>query len=197
MPADDVANDRLTLIPDPRLAALAPVLTERMNAAAAALGVANFRSVLHPLAVRALENGFDDIGADEGVVWVLDDDGRELAAVFRVGSAIAEGRLPAAEGLLGMALAAQHAFCENKLKTGDDSSGADGQSFAAMMAAPFYVAGCAKGVIAAYRARPDEAAKDVTGFTDQDVRNVELLAGLVGRLIDHELLCRVTGWEGI
>jgi GAF domain len=194
MPANDIPNDRLTLIPDPRLAALAPVLTERMTAAAEALVVSNFRSVLHPLAVRALENGFGDMRADEGVVWVLSDDGQELTAVFRVGSGHAADRLPATEGLPGMALAAQHAFCENRLK--NESAARAGQSFAAMMAAPFYVAGRAKGVVAAFRAWPTDATNNITGFTDEDVREMELLAGLIGRLIDHELLSRVSGWEG-
>src|SRR5688572_16833746 len=98
------AGERLTLLPDPRLTSVAPLLEERLEMTGRHVTAANFASILDSLMRRMLTDAFEDAKAHEGLVWLLEPDGRELTVAWQTGPATRDWRgtrVPAGSGLHG------------------------------------------------------------------------------------------------
>ena len=98
-----------------------------------------------------------------------------------------------------MVLATQQPFCENNLAANRVAPSTLEERLGVIMCSrilvPFFIAGKVRGVVAAYQTKPTPDAPDPAGFGPDAVEEMSLLARLLGRLLDHKLLCAAIGLE--
>ena len=199
----DIGNTTsMRWLPDPRVAPHAAAIEERVAMFASHIRAATFVEFLDPLMRRLIADCLRDANAHEGVVWLIDKDGRNLLCAFQIGThspKLNNFKVPLDAGVAGMVLATQQPFSENNLgqnraaaSTLEDRMGAIICSRALV---PFFIAGKMRGLVAAYQTKPALEAPEPPGFTGEAVEELSLLARLLGRLIDHKLLCAAIGLE--
>lgn len=201
-PTPSLATARLTLLPDPRLTAVAPLLEERLELSGRHVNADNFASLLDPLMTRMMMDAFGDAHAHEGLVWLLGPDGRELTLAWQTGPGTRDWpgtRLPAGSGLHGLVLASQQPHCANQLylnpRHDRELDRRLGGVLCAEVIVPFYIARQLKGVVVALQTKPAAEAPDPSGFDPEALEEIELLATSLGRLLDYRLLCLALGVE--
>jgi GAF domain len=196
-------NPRLNLVPDPAFAELTPLLSDRLERAAAGLQPAQFSSLLDPLMRDVLERGFTETGAHEGTVWLLDPAGEHLVPAHNTGPNAAQlvGRFkqPLSSGLICMVFASEQPFLENDVgKNAAQSKLLDSQlqvQTCAMIAVPFYFLRACRGVVSCVQLkRLNSSEPDPTGFRPEHLARVQLAAALLARLIEFRLLGQTVGW---
>lgn len=189
-------------MPDPRVAPHAKSIEERVGMFAGHIRAATFSEFLDPLMRRMIADCLRDADAHEGVVWLLDREGKSLLCAYQVGSHSARlnnFRVPVEDGVAGMVLATQQPFSESNLgmnraaaSTLEDRMGVVVSSRTLV---PFFIAGKMRGLVAAYRTKATPDAPEPAGFTADSVEEINLLSRLLGRLLDHKLLCSAIGLE--
>jgi len=201
-PSPASGGERLTLLPDPRLTSLAPLLEERLETTGRHVVAENFASLLDPLMRRMLADAFEDARAHEGLIWLLEPDGKELTVAWQTGPATRDWpgtRIPAGERLPGLVLASQQPHCANHLYTNPQNDHELerrlGGLLCAVVIVPFYIARQLKGVVMALQTKPDATANDPSGFDPEALEEIELLSTSLGRLLDYRLLCLALGIE--
>jgi GAF domain-containing protein len=195
-------GERLTLLPDPRLTSVAPLLEERLEMTGRHVTAENFSSLLDPLMRRMLADAFEDARAHEGLIWLLDSDASQLAVAWQTGPATSQWsgtRVPAGTGLHGLVLASQQPHCANRLYTNPDHDHTLDQRLGGILCAevivPFYIAHQLKGLVTALQTKPDADAPDPPGFDPESLEEIELLSTSLGRLLDYRLQCLALGIE--
>jgi hypothetical protein len=200
---DDLGNTTsMRWLPDPRVAPHAKAIEERVGRFAASIRPATFTEFLDPLMRRLIADCLRDAEAHEGVVWLIDREGKNLLCAYQTGahsSKLNNLRVPVETGVAGMVLATQQPFSESNL--GVNRGGANtledrmGVVVCSRAMVPFFIAGMMRGLVAAYRTKAAPDAAEPTGFTAEAVEQLNLLARLLGRLMDHKLLCSAIGLE--
>jgi hypothetical protein len=200
-PPNAPAGERLTLLPDPRLTSVAPLLEERLEMTGRHVAAENFASLLDSLMKRMLADAFEDAKAHEGLVWLLEPGGQELTVAWQTGPATRDWigtRMPAT-GLHGLVLASQQPHCANQLYSNPQHDRELDRRLGGVLCAeiivPFYIARQLKGVVAALQIKPGDAAPDPPGFDPEALEEIELLSTSLGRLLDYRLLCLALGVE--
>jgi GAF domain-containing protein len=189
-------------LPDPRVAPHAKEIEERVGKFASQIRPATFAEYLDPLARRLISDALRDAKAHEGVVWLLDREGKNLLCAYQAGphsSRLNNIRVPVEAGVAGMVLVTQQPFSESNLgvnraaaSTLEDRMGVIVCSRALV---PLVIAGVMRGLVAAYRTKPKPDAAEPAGFTPEAVEALNLLSRILGRLMDHKLLCAAIGLE--
>ncbi len=202
MHASTPPGERLTLLPDPQLTRLAPLLEERLETSGRHVTAANFASLLDSLMIRMMRDAFEDAQAHEGLVWLLEPDGQELALAWQTGDVTRDWsgmHLPPGAGLHGLVLASQQPHCANQLylnpRHDREWDRRLGGVLCAEVMVPFYIARQLKGVVVALQTKPDDGAPDPPGFDPEALEEIELLSTSLGRLLDYRLLCLALGIE--
>ncbi|MEZ0386808.1 MAG: GAF domain-containing protein [Verrucomicrobium sp.] len=187
-------------LPEPRVAPLVPAIEERVTQFATLIRAANLQEFLDPLMTRLIHDCFRDAGAHEGVIWLLDSSQRNLLCAYQVGAAssrLVNFRMPVDSGMAGMVLATQQPFCENNLSTNPSAASkldeVLGMMVCSRILAPFFISGQMRGIIACYRTKTGPDAADPPPFELDSMEEVTLLTRLLGRLLDHKLLCAAIG----
>ncbi len=195
-------TSRMRWLPVPGVAPHLPSIEERLAQFSAGIRAANLMEILDPLLQRLIADCFRDAQAHEGVVWMLDGEGTHLLCACQVGSAssrLLNYRLPLDTGLASMVLAMQQPFCENSLAANRTLPSSLEERLGVVLCSrilvPFFIAGKARGVVGAYRTKPASDAPDPAGFGPDAVEEMSLLARLLGRLLDHKLLCAAIGLD--
>ncbi len=164
---------------------------------AAASASENFDELLDPLARSFLLDAFAQAGADEGTVWLLDSDRRELLPVFNSGPRAAEFvgsfRQSLRSGMISMVVATEQPICENEVHLNQQQDPALDRRLnlqtQAMVAAPFYYAGELRGVVSAVQLRdPAMGRGDAEGFGYEDLRAIHRSAAILGVMLEHRLV---------
>lgn len=205
------STPRLVLLPDPRVAAAAPVLEERLEMAGRQVTGENFASLLDSLMERMIADAYFDVKADTGLILLRDGSGAELTVAHQAGSPDRNVRglkLSAGSGRRGLVLASQQAFCGND--EGEDPltpgslAALLGCRIQAEIIVPFYLARHFKGLIVALQSRPLAGLSDPAdltgplrqpppGFCPKCLEEMELLSTSLGRLLDYQLICSALG----
>jgi hypothetical protein len=179
---------------------LVPAIEERVTQFASLIRAANLQEFLDPLMIRMIHDCFRDAGAHEGVIWLLDTAKQNLLCAHQVGPAssrLLSFRIPVDSGIAGMVLATQQPFCENHLGANPSTASKLDEALSRVVCSrilvPFFISGLMRGVVACYRTKPDHASPDPAGFEPEGVEEVTLLSRLLGRLLDHKLLCAAIG----
>jgi GAF domain-containing protein len=200
---DDLGNTTsMRWLPDPRVAPHAAAIEERVGKFAGNIRAATFTEFLDPLMRRLIADCLRDAAAHEGVVWLLDRDGKNLFCAYQTGahsSKLNNIRVPVEAGVAGMVLVTQQPFSESNLGVNRAAASTIEERMGVIVGAralvPFFIAGKMRGLVAAYRTKPTPEMPEPPGFSADDVEALNLLARLLGRLMDHKLLCAAIGLE--
>lgn len=109
-------NDRPSLLPSPEFEKLTALLSDRVMRTAASLDVATFGQFLDPTMRNLLQRAFQNAGAHEGAVWLVDAEGRNLVICHAWGTRaeqVTGFAQPLASGIVSMVLATEQPFCES------------------------------------------------------------------------------------
>ena len=187
-------------LPEPRVAPLAAAIEERVDQFAGLIRASNFAEFLDPLMKRMISDCCRDAGAHEGVIWFLDTERQNLLCAWQVGprsDRLNRIRMPLDSTVSGMVIAMQQPFCENNLGANRAAASRLDEQLKAIVCSrvlvPFMIAGKMRGIVAAYQTKDSESAEDPKGFDTYAVEEISLLARLLGRLMEHKLLCAATG----
>jgi len=199
---DFFTNTTMRWLPDPRVAPLVPAIEERVGQFAAFIRAANFREFLDPLMQRLIVDCYNDAGAHEGVIWMLDTEQKHLLCALQLGKAsraLKGVQWPVDANISGMVLSMQQPFCENNLSQNRAAASLLEEKMGIVICSrilvPFFIADRMRGVVACYRTKPNLEAPDPDGFQTDAVEEMSLLARLLTRLLDHKLLCSAVGME--
>lgn len=169
---------------------------------AEALGPENFGSSLDAQAEALLRRGLHAAGADEGTLWLPDRSGEFLVPVWNsgpnAGRIVGQFRQPVGAGLICMVFATEQPFVENDIvhnsqqsKLLDVTLGVRTQALAAV---PLQFVNACRGVLSAVQlGDSDVEVIPPRTFAPAALAELQLSAGLLGRLIEHQLMARVLG----
>jgi hypothetical protein len=192
------------MLPGPDFADLKPVLSERLARLGDSIRAEQFAGLLDPLFCHVLRQGFVEAGADEGTLWLPDEESRHLVPVYNSGPAAAElvGRFkqPLSDGLISMVFASEQSFLENEVsKNAQQSKLLDGMlqtQTCAMIAVPFYFLRACRGVLSCVQLKhPGSAASAPPGFRPEHLSCIERTGAVASQLIEFRLLSCAVGWS--
>ena len=195
-------SDRVTIIAAPEFTALRASLRSRIDAIHERITPENFGSLLTQQCRRLLHQSFDQIGADEGTIWLLDVDREHVIPVYNTGPNanrfVLQFRQPVSSGLIGMVVANHLPFVENDVPSNARQDGTLDRMLnvttTALLAVPLSVSlGCV-GVISAVKLTP-RGEHQVKRFSSDAIESVTFASGLIAQLLDYQILSGVVGWS--
>ncbi len=193
----------MKILPDPAFDDLKPRLADRLTRLAASISAGQFLSFLDPLMHQVLHQGFSEVQAQEGTVWLLDEAGDHLIPSFNTGpesaKLLAEFRQPVNTGLISMVLASEQPFLENEVwKNAQQSKLLDDllqTRTYAMIAVPFYILQACRGVISCVQLKKQgDPGPDPPGFRPEHLAAVQRTSAVLSRLFELRLLSLTVGW---
>jgi hypothetical protein len=193
---------RLNLLPDPAFESLQATLRARMASLGAEIQAEQFAHLLDPLLRKTLQQGFDEAGAHEGTVWLVDAAGEFLVPAHntgpRAGEIVGNFKQPLSAGLISMVFATEQPFLENAVsRNAQQSKLLDAQlqvQTHALIAVPFYLLQACRGVVSCVQLKP-AGAGDPPGFRPEHLASVQAATALLTRLLEYRLLSRTVGWD--
>ncbi|MGY8642884.1 MAG: hypothetical protein ACKVJU_17540 [Verrucomicrobiales bacterium] len=195
-------TNRLNFIADPELAAVSGLLQERLDGWVGGLDPSGFEQLLDPVMQTALHRSFTVVNGAEGTVWLIDQSGENLVAVFNSGPQAEEligFKQPLGKGIISMVYSHERPYCENDIakekagKTHDDTLDKKiGTATAAMIAVPFHFGFGLRGVISCVQLKNQE---DASGFDSENIDEISAAVSVVERLIDGRLITAAMGLE--
>lgn len=197
-------SSRLTILPDPRFAEISSNLAARLQQVAASVEPDNFSSLLDSMMKDVIEQGFRDVHADEGTIWLLDAAREHLVPAVNTGpnapTIVARFRQPLSAGLICMVFASEQPFVENEVfKNARQSKLLDELLQVrtdALMVVPFYFLHGCRGVMSCVQLGvPGSPVPHRPGFSADDLDGLQRMAVLVSRLLEYRLLSQTVGWE--
>ena len=200
---------RANFLPDDRFVALRPALQEHLATMGRGITPGNFMSLCDGLVLSLLHDGFRQVGASEGSIWLLDPEKQHLVVTHNSGpdaAKIVGFKQPVSEGIVSMVVATEQAFAENEVfKNKKHSPTLDrtlGKTTYAMVVVPFYLLGQVRGVISCVQllnvryetggAVPTETLP--SGFAPEHMGVMQRTATIMTDLLDHRLLKSAIGW---
>jgi hypothetical protein len=203
-------TSRANFLPEPRFLPLRPALQEHLTKVGAAISPENFLSICDEMLLKVLRETFERIAADEGSIWLLDQEKKCLVATYNSGpnsEKIVGFKNPLSEGIISLVVASEHAFVENQVYKNKSHSTALnkklGRTTYAMIAVPLYFLNQVRGVISCVQLfdvliQEGQAApvgETPPGFSPQDLNAVQTVAAVVRDLLDYRLLGTAIGWN--
>ncbi len=196
---------RFTVLPEEKFSELRSSVQERLKSAAVMASSEYFRSLLDPGISGLLSTTLHHIGAHDGTIWLLSSSRDALVPRFSTGSRaeeyVGKFRQPLNAGLIGLVFHTEQPLSENGLyQSARHDKTLDlrlGLQTCAMIAVPLVFCGEVRGVLSCSQiksANSDEP--DPPGFTDNDLRAVQLTTAAIGRLIEGKLLRLCIGMAG-
>jgi hypothetical protein len=198
--------DRITVLPDDRLAALRSVVESRMQQAADLVCEEAFDAFFDEEMRHAFCECLVHCGAHEGAVWLLDRERAALVPRFNNGpdaaNFVGKHRQELSTGLVSVVVATEQPMCENAM---EDNKRRDtsldkklGVQTRAMLAVPFYFAGEVRGVLSAVQLiKPGSTAPEPPGFSPEALGTLQKGATILGRLLERRLLGEILGLEAL
>lgn len=201
---------RANFLPEPRFVPLRPALQEHLAKLGAAVTPDNFLSICDEMLLKLLRETFTRIGADEGSIWLLDQEKQHLVVAYNSGpdtDKIMGFKLPVTKGIISLVVASEHAFVENQVyKNAKHSAILDEQlkkTTYAMVAVPLYFLNEVRGVISCVQLQDVEVrdgkavptGETPAGFGPPELNAIQTIAAVVRDLIDHRLVGTAVGWN--
>jgi hypothetical protein len=195
---------RLNLLPEPAFEALKPTLRERMTRLGAEVHAEQFSQLFDPLLQKILTQGFNEAGANEGTVWLVDAAEKSLEPAFNSGplarQIVGHFKQPLGSGLIAMVFATEQPFIENEVsRSAQQSKLLDSRlnvQTQALIAVPFHFLNACRGVVSCVHLKmPGAGAADSPGFQPAHLASVQAATALLARLIEYRLLSQIVGWD--
>jgi GAF domain-containing protein len=196
---------RFTVLPEEKFSELRASVQERLKSAATMAASEYFRSLLDPGISGLLSATLQHIRAHEGTIWLLNSSRDALVPRFSTGSRadeyVGKFRQPLNAGLIGLVFHTEQPLSENGVyQSARHDKTLDlrlGLQTCAMIAVPLIFCGEERGVLSCSQSKPATGDEpDPPGFTDDDLRAVQLTTAAIGRLIEAKLLRLCIGLEG-
>lgn len=201
---------RANFLPEQRFVPLRPALQEHLAKLGAAVTPENFLSICDEMLLKLLQESFQRIQADEGSIWLLDQQKEHLIAAYNSGSRSADVvgfKLPVTRGIISLVVASEHPFVENNVYKNDKQDKALdkklGKLTYAMIAVPLYFLNEVRGVISCVQLQdftmqdgkvvPTEPTPP--GFRPAELNTIQTIAAVVRDLIDYRLIGTAIGWN--
>lgn len=199
---------RANFLPDPALQVMRGPLEDYLSKIALNVTPANFASVCDQTSLVLLKDCFQRIGADEGSIWIIDAERKNVVVAYNSGDEpenILGHKQVLSEGFVSMVAATEQPIIENRVyKNAQHSPQLDkklGVTTYAMMIVPFYFARQVRGVISCVqlvktRLECDQDSPDdrrPAGFVPADLAVLRATAIVVGHMVDYTLVCTATG----
>jgi len=197
-------GDRLTHLQDSRLVAVQSLVSTRVRELGALAGAGGFEEFFDATMRALLVECFRSAGADEGSVWLLNEERTELIPRFNNGPKaadfLARVRQSLRKGMISMVVSTEQPICENEVSKNqqydDDVDETLGFKTCAMLAVPLYFAGELRGVVSAVQLRPAKSNEpEPPGFLPQHLAALQLTASILGRLMDKQFYAMALGLE--
>ncbi|MEY2495404.1 MAG: hypothetical protein QOD12_2793 [Verrucomicrobiota bacterium] len=201
---------RANFLPEPRFVPLRPALQEHLAKLGAAVTPDNFLSICDEMLLKLLRETFTRISADEGSIWLLDQEKEHLVVAYNSGpdtDKIMGFKLPVTKGIISLVVASEHAFVENQVyKNAKHSAILDEKlkkTTYAMIAVPLYFLNEVRGVISCVQLQDVEVldgkavptGETPAGFGPPELNAIQTIAAVVRDLIDHRLVGTAVGWN--
>ncbi|NNE92493.1 MAG: hypothetical protein HKN23_12670 [Verrucomicrobiales bacterium] len=193
-------TQRLNFIADPELSAMRGQLEECLEGWVEGLDPNGFSALFDPLMQDELKRSFKSVGGSEGTVWLADQAGENLVAVFNSGPNADEltgFKQPLGKGIISLVFSHERPYCENEIgscvEDHDDTLDRKiGTQTSAMIAVPFYFAYGLRGVVSCVKLGENG---DCDGFDSAHVDELAAAASVVERLIDCRLITAALGLD--
>jgi hypothetical protein len=201
---------RANFLPEQRFIPLRPVLQEYLAKIGNAISPANFLSICDEMLVKFLTDIFERVSADEGSIWLLDEEKQHLVVAFNSGpnaDKIVGFKQPLNKGIISLVVASERAFIEsNVYKNAKYSAALDEKlhnTTYAMIAVPLYFLNQVRGVISCVQlfdilvqqGEPVPAGKTPPGFKPEHLLAIQTASAVIKDLIDYRLLGTAVGWN--
>jgi len=143
---------------------------------------------LSRLAASRVGAVFPTIGADEGTLWLLDEEKEELVPVWNSGphaeEFVGKHRQPLSAGLISVVCLTEQALCENEVyrHAGQDPT-LDrrlGVLTCSMMAVPLRAGGELRGVVSCVKLKKRTGDPDPSGFSQSDLGALQAAVAQAG-----------------
>jgi hypothetical protein len=205
-----ITSTRANFLPEPRFVPLRPALQEHLAKLGAAVTPENFLSICDEMLLKLLKDTFARISADEGSIWLLDQEKQHLVVAYNSGENTAKimgFKQPTTKGIVSLVVASEHAFVENQVyKNAKHSATLDQKlhkTTYAMIAVPLYFLNEVRGVISCVQlldvvVQEGQAAATgdtPAGFGPPELNAIQTIAAVVRDLIDYRLLGTAVGWN--
>jgi GAF domain len=160
--------------------------------------------------LKLLKETFARIGADEGSIWLLDQDKQHLVATYNSGpntAKIVGFKQPLSKGIISLVVASEQPFVENEVYNNiDHSNTLDKELHKAtysMIVVPLYFLNEVRGVISCVQlqeveirdGKPVPKGEKPSGFRPEDLNAIQTISAVVRDLIDYRLLGTAIGWN--
>jgi hypothetical protein len=208
---------RANFLPEQRFVPLRPALQEHLSKLGVAVTPENFLSICDDMLLKLLKETFAKIGADEGSIWLLDQEKQHLVVAYNSGpntEKIMGFKQPVSKGIVSLVVASEHAFVENNVYSNDkQDKSLDrklGKLTYAMIAVPVYFLNEVRGVISCVQlqdcemhegkpimrdGKPVPKPPTPPGFGPPELDTIQTIAAVVRDLIDYRLLGTAVGWN--
>ena len=194
---------RFSILADPELEEVSITLRKRLESLGNEIAPEDFSDgVFSPLMRGVLSSSFSLAEATEGALWLADPNHEFLVPVFNSGPEaekfVGSFKQPLNSGLISMVYATEQPFCENDVHHNSQHDKTVDSAMetvtASMVAVPLYFGGRIRGVMSCVRLKPNSEAPDPPGFTGANMRQMQLAAETLQRLIEHRLLSIALAW---
>ena len=151
------------------------VLRESLASIGRSITAKNFASILDGTMRQLLHFAFEDAGASEGTVWLVEEATRTLVPAYNTGPdpdrVVGRFKQPLSAGLISMGFASEQPFLENQvLQNSRQDKSLDSLlsvQTLAMIAVPFYFLETCRGVVSCVQLRkPGTSGAASVGFDD-------------------------------
>jgi hypothetical protein len=201
---------RANFLPEQRFVPLRPALQEHLSKLGQAVTPENFLSICDDMLLKLLKETFERIGANEGSIWLLDQEKEHLVVAFNSGANTAKimgFKQPLSKGIVSLVVASEHAFVENHVyKNVKHSKMLDEKlhkTTYAMIAVPLYFLNEVRGVISCVQlldveirdGQVEPTGEKPAGFGPAELNAIQTIAAVVRDLIDFRLLGTAVGWN--
>jgi hypothetical protein len=193
------------LMPDEELAEMAGRVEERLRITADVLHDRGVVGFLDATMREILITTFEEVGADEGTLWLADSDQESLTPVFNSGphaaDIVGQHQQPLNSGLVSMVYATEELFCEEQIYQNEgQSKKLDkklGMLTCSMIAAPFYFGSRIRGVISAVKLKPRDRRDepDPEPFGRKAGRRLSLTSKVLETFFDEKLMSAAFGLD--
>ena len=205
LPAMDLQQQDVELMPDEELAEMAGRVEERLRITSDVLHDRGVKGFFDATMREILVTAFEEVGADEGTLWLADAGQESLRPVFNSGphakEIVGKHVQPLNSGLVSMVYATEELFCEEQIYQNEEQSNKLdkklGMLTCSMIAAPFYFGSRIRGVISAVKLKPRDSREepDPEPFGRKAVRRLSLTSKILETFFDEKLMSAAFGLD--
>lgn len=191
-------GSRTRLLRNPEFARVGGELEEHVESWIKTSSPSDLIGLFDAVSISLLKEAFSHVGGCEGTVWLADQGGEHLVAVYNSGDyagSLIGFEQPIGSGIISLVYEQQQPYCENDIRASGGHDDTLDRKIAkhttAMIAVPFYFAFGLRGVISCVQLAEIEGEKQ--GFSSSDVEVLARASNVMERLVNETILSSALG----